>query len=57
MTAEFTEVEIGKGVYAGLDVSLDAVAICVIRESGEVLWQGGARRSRCGDGCSWAMAR
>jgi transposase len=28
------------GVYAGLDVSLDAVAICVIGETGEILWQG-----------------
>src|SRR4051794_31338423 len=28
------------GVYAGLDVSLDAVAICVIGETGETLWQG-----------------
>lgn len=27
-------------VYAGLDVSLDAVAICVIGEAGEILWQG-----------------
>ena len=28
------------GVYAGLDVSLDAVAICVVGETGEMLWQG-----------------
>lgn len=28
------------GVYAGLDISLDAVAICVIGETGEMLWQG-----------------
>lgn len=28
------------GVYAGLDVSLDAVAICVVDETGEMLWQG-----------------
>ncbi|RWP55861.1 transposase [Mesorhizobium sp.] len=27
-------------VYAGLDTSLDAVAICVIAETGEMLWQG-----------------
>lgn len=27
-------------VYAGLDISLDAVAICVIAETGEMLWQG-----------------
>lgn len=27
-------------VYVGLDVSLDAVAICVIGEAGEILWQG-----------------
>ncbi|MER9083106.1 hypothetical protein [Mesorhizobium sp. M0895] len=32
--------EIGIGVYAGLDVSIDAVAICVICETGEMLWQG-----------------
>lgn len=28
------------GVYAGLDVSLDAVSICVVGETGEMLWQG-----------------
>ena len=28
------------GVYAGLDISLDAVAICVIGETGETQWQG-----------------
>src|SRR4051812_46678942 len=28
------------GVYAGLDVSLDAVAVCVVGEAGEILWQG-----------------
>lgn len=28
------------GVYAGLDISLDAVAICVVGETGEVRWQG-----------------
>lgn len=28
------------GVYAGLDVSLDAVAVCIVGETGEVLWQG-----------------
>ncbi len=28
------------GVYAELDVSLDAVAICVVGETGELLWQG-----------------
>jgi transposase len=28
------------GVYAGLDISLDAVAICVVSETGETLWQG-----------------
>ncbi|MER9349990.1 IS110 family transposase [Mesorhizobium sp. M0227] len=27
-------------VYAGLDTSLDAVAICVVAETGEMLWQG-----------------
>lgn len=27
-------------VYAGLDISLDAVAICVVNEAGELLWQG-----------------
>ncbi|TIP92143.1 MAG: IS110 family transposase [Mesorhizobium sp.] len=27
-------------VYAGLDTSLGAVAICVIAETGEMLWQG-----------------
>ncbi|RWJ38151.1 MAG: hypothetical protein EOR36_32095, partial [Mesorhizobium sp.] len=27
-------------VHAGLDTSLDAVAICVIAETGEMLWQG-----------------
>ncbi|WP_352825762.1 transposase [Mesorhizobium sp. M0134] len=30
----------GIRVYAGLDTSLDAVAICVIAETGEMLWQG-----------------
>lgn len=30
-------------VYAGLDISLDAVAICVVGETGEVLWQGKVR--------------
>ena len=28
------------GVYAGLDISLEAVAICIVDESGEILWQG-----------------
>ncbi|RWI83843.1 MAG: hypothetical protein EOR33_32075 [Mesorhizobium sp.] len=28
------------GIYAGLDVSIEAVAICVVCETGEVLWQG-----------------
>ncbi|MGO4642521.1 IS110 family transposase [Mesorhizobium sp. 2RAF45] len=28
------------GVYAGLDISLDAVAICVVGETGEILWPG-----------------
>lgn len=28
------------GVYVGLDISLDSVAICVVGETGEVLWQG-----------------
>lgn len=28
------------GVFAGLDVSLDAVAICVVGETGEIVWQG-----------------
>lgn len=28
------------GVYAGLDISLDAVAVCVVDEAGELLWQG-----------------
>jgi len=28
------------GVYAGLDISLDAVAVCVVGETGEMLWQG-----------------
>jgi transposase len=28
------------GVYAGLDISLDAVAICVVDETGDMLWQG-----------------
>ncbi|TIU43545.1 MAG: IS110 family transposase, partial [Mesorhizobium sp.] len=32
--------EIGMSVYAALDTSLDAVAICVIAETGEMLWQG-----------------
>lgn len=32
--------EIGMGVYAGLDISLDAVAICVVGETGEILWPG-----------------
>ncbi|WP_291826084.1 IS110 family transposase [Bosea sp. (in: a-proteobacteria)] len=27
-------------VYAGLDISLDAVAICAVNEAGELLWQG-----------------
>lgn len=27
-------------VYAGLGLSLDAVAICVVGETGEILWQG-----------------
>jgi hypothetical protein len=30
------------GIYAGLDVSLEAVAICVVCETGELLWQGKA---------------
>lgn len=28
------------GVYAGLDISLDAVAICLIGDTGDMLWQG-----------------
>ncbi len=28
------------GVFAGLDVSLDAVAICIVGETGEIVWQG-----------------
>ncbi len=28
------------GIYAGLDISLDAVAICIVGEAGEMLWQG-----------------
>jgi len=28
------------GVDAGLDFSLDAVAICVVREASAMLWQG-----------------
>ena len=28
------------GVYAEMDVSLEAVAVCVVGESGEMLWPG-----------------
>lgn len=28
------------GIYAGLDISLGAVAICIVGETGELLWQG-----------------
>ena len=34
--------EIGMSVFAGLDVSLAAVAICIVDEQGGVVWQGRA---------------
>lgn len=32
--------EIGIGFYAGLDISLDAVAVCIVCDTGEMLRQG-----------------